>query len=199
MVKNLIISLVALSMTNIGLGFLVGQVLENHMYGRNKDKPIYSIDIIRHSTKTLKFGSEREWYVNLLLTIFPTANVTSRYYTISRKTTVRIANELYRCYSCGKYNRGYQTALVGEEGCCVHCDSHNINLVEVNEDLKVFLDTFPECPRLKYKEVKSHMDLYIAKLNKVDVDSCNKEIERIMKSYEQTGNKYMEKLYRADN
>lgn len=194
----MIVTLVVLIMINIGLGFLVGQVLEDHMYGRNKDKPIYSIDTIKYSTKTLKFGSEREWYVNLLLIIFPTANVTARYSTFSRKTTLRIANELYRCKSCGKYNRGYQTALVGEEGCCVHCDSHNIKLVEVNEDLKVFLDTFPECPRLKYKEVKSHMDLYIAKLNKVDVDISNNEIERIMKSYEQTGNKYMEKLYSTD-
>lgn len=189
-----------LIMGNIGLGYLVGIALEGHMYGRNKDKPIYSRKPIkeRFYDKSLNFGSEREWHVNLLLVLFPTANVTARFSTFKRKTTVKLANEIYKCKSCGKYNRGYQTALVGEEGCCVHCDSSDIKSEEPKEDLKVFLDTFPECPRLTYKEIKVHMDLYIAKLNKVDVDGCNKEIERIMKSYEQTGNKYMEKLYGAD-
>lgn len=151
---------IVLIMGNIGLGFIVGQILEDQMYGRNKDEPTHSRKLIkeRFYDKSLKFGSEREWYVNLLLILFPTANVTARLSEFSRKTTVRLSNEIYRCKSCYKYNRGYQTALVGEEGCCVHCGSSDIKLVKPKEDLKVFLDTFLECPRLTYKEIKAHMD-----------------------------------------
>lgn len=156
----------------------------------------------------LKFGTERSRMVYILMGFFPLVYVILRISTFeptrlpSRKKRLRMANTLLQCVECDKYSRGYQSALISEyEGTCVHCNGE-VNIKDTRTDDKAklelirFLETHPECPKISYKELKLMIDYWEAKQYNNGVGKVNEEIERVMKSYEETGNQYMQQLYR---
>lgn len=171
--------------------------VEYHMYGKNKTEPLYERRV--YFNNYLKFGDNRQRHVRVLLFLFPLAIVILKIFSLnkqSKKEFVKLANSIYKCRRCKKYNRGYQMALVSEqEGGCVHCGSLDLMPAELNDELKYFLDSHPECPELNYRDIMLHTNYFIAKLNKENVYITNDEVERLMKSYEETGNLYIKKLY----
>lgn len=148
--------------------------------------------------------------VYILMGFFPLVYVVLRVSTFeparlpSRKKRLEVANTLLQCTECDKYSRGYQSALVSDyEGTCVHCNGE-VNIKDTRTDDKAklelirFLETHPECPKISYKELKLMIDYWEAKQYNNGVGKVNEEIERVMKSYEDTGNQYMQQLYGRD-
>lgn len=158
----------------------------------------------------LKFGADRSPIVYILMVFFPLVYPFLKLDSFeparlpSRKKRLRMANTLLQCVECNKYSRGYQSALISDyEGTCVHCNGE-VNIKDTRTDDKAklelirFLETHPECPKISYKELKLMIDYWEAKQYNNGVGKVNKEIERVMKSYEETGNQYMQQLYGRD-
>lgn len=121
-----------------------------------------------------------------------------------QKEELKNANRLYRCTQCDKMIRSYQLDVLEakEEYSrsrldCRYCNEGKlITLVqaELGETVVEFLKNHPECPEIDYTGYEKSLELVKSYDLEHENNKSNKEIQKILESYQETGNVFFNKL-----
>lgn len=121
-----------------------------------------------------------------------------------QKEELKNANRLYRCTQCDKMIRSYQLdVLEAKEGYsrsrldCRYCkEGKLIKLVQaqLGEAVIEFLKNHPECPEIDYTGYEKSLELIKSYDLEHENSKSNKEIQKILESYQETGNVFFNKL-----
>lgn len=159
---------------------------------------------------TLRRGILKELPLGLLLP-FPYISLCIKATKYSRKQkraeqkeALAYANRLLRCTQCDKMIRSYQLdVLEAKEGhsrsrlACRYCNEGKlIKLVQaqLGEAVIEFLKNHPECPELDYTGYEKSLELIKSYDLEHENSKSNKEIQKILESYQETGNVFFNKL-----
>lgn len=177
--------------------FTVGGDKGQKHYLGAKHRAVFPTNLYSNSSKFMSYSRERNKYLRIAKYITPIP-----YYIHYKRFTsknLKVANKIVQCWECNKYSRGYQAAFIAEyEATCVHCGG-GLKSVKVDPSVAEFLEDFPECPKIDAKGLQAIVDWAEAKDNNAVVVVTNKEIQRVMDSYKETGNLYMQELYKKDS